>query len=293
MKMELLQLRYFYESAKCESFALTAKKYLVPTSSVSAAVKRLEKELGVNLFDRTSNRIRLNEKGYSFYGMLEEVFEKMDKTIAAITQNQQQNAFIKILIKACRNWITELIIQYKEQFPYVRFEISHDALSSNYENFDIIIDEQTNHYIGRESFLLSAEQIFVKAAKNSPLVGQPLTFGQLKDASFIVTQKGSRMWQRLEKAATQSGFLPKVSIESNDRQCMLKYVESGMGLMLGSKRALHSESEKNIAALNITDFNEIQSIYVYYRMADEKDISLESFLSFLKIKGQEAFLQDE
>jgi hypothetical protein len=48
--MEFLQLRYFYENAKNKSFALTAKKHMVPTSSVSAAIKRLETELGTKLY---------------------------------------------------------------------------------------------------------------------------------------------------------------------------------------------------------------------------------------------------
>ena len=61
--MELLQLRYFYESAKNENFSKTASMFLVPTTSVSAAIKRLETELGCKLFDRTANRIRLNSNG--------------------------------------------------------------------------------------------------------------------------------------------------------------------------------------------------------------------------------------
>ena len=40
--MELLQLRYFMESAQRGSFAATAEQYLVPATSVSAAVRRLE-----------------------------------------------------------------------------------------------------------------------------------------------------------------------------------------------------------------------------------------------------------
>ena len=43
--MELLQLRYFFESAKTENFSKTAQKFQVPTTSVSASVKRLEKEM--------------------------------------------------------------------------------------------------------------------------------------------------------------------------------------------------------------------------------------------------------
>ncbi len=37
--MELLQLKYFVESAETENFSITAKKNFVPTSSVSISIK--------------------------------------------------------------------------------------------------------------------------------------------------------------------------------------------------------------------------------------------------------------
>ena len=43
--MEILQLRYFFESAKNESFTKTAEKFMVPPSSVSASVRLLENSL--------------------------------------------------------------------------------------------------------------------------------------------------------------------------------------------------------------------------------------------------------
>ena len=61
--MELLQLKYFSHAAKTENFSRTAEKYIVPTSCVSASIKKLEQEIGVKLFDRSSNRIKLNEYG--------------------------------------------------------------------------------------------------------------------------------------------------------------------------------------------------------------------------------------
>ena len=61
--MEILQLKYFLDSAEHGSFSLTAKKYMVPTTSVSASVRRLEEELGYKLFDRHANKITLNENG--------------------------------------------------------------------------------------------------------------------------------------------------------------------------------------------------------------------------------------
>ena len=77
--MEMLQLRYFFESAKCESFAKTAEKYVVPTTSVSAAVKRLEKELGCELFERLPNRILLNEDGHRLLQSLYIVFGELEE----------------------------------------------------------------------------------------------------------------------------------------------------------------------------------------------------------------------
>ena len=61
--MDLLQLKYFYESAQSGSFSKTAQKHMVPLSSVSASIRRLEKELNCALFDRFPNYIVLNENG--------------------------------------------------------------------------------------------------------------------------------------------------------------------------------------------------------------------------------------
>ena len=49
--MELLQLKYFKDAALTENFSHTAKNFYVPQSAVSQSIKRLETELGVELFN--------------------------------------------------------------------------------------------------------------------------------------------------------------------------------------------------------------------------------------------------
>ena len=65
--MELLQLKYFCDAAQTENFSKTAEKFMVPVSSVSQSIKRLETELGNPLFARTKNRIQLNSTGKEFF----------------------------------------------------------------------------------------------------------------------------------------------------------------------------------------------------------------------------------
>jgi len=64
--MELLQLKYFCDAAETQNYSKTAKKFYVPTSNISQSVKRLERELGVELFEHRANRIVLAESGKRF-----------------------------------------------------------------------------------------------------------------------------------------------------------------------------------------------------------------------------------
>ena len=100
--MELLQLRYFYESAKTENFTHTAQKFQVPTTSVSASVKRLEKELGCRLFDRVANKIVLNANGRLMQQKLCTIFRELDGVTQAISEVTDIPREIKLLVRGMR-----------------------------------------------------------------------------------------------------------------------------------------------------------------------------------------------
>ena len=205
MKMEFLQLRYFYESAKSENLAKTAEKFMVPASSVSASIKRLEKELGVELFDRSANRIRLNEQGHLLVESLGELFEKLDTSVAKITASENKPKEICILVKARRKWIAELIIEYKQAHPDIPFRIFNDIRVEDPDFFDLIIDDQSGSYEQMSRFLLSTEEICVKSSLDNPLVGQTLSFRQLRNQSFVMPRKDIAIRKLLEETGKRHG----------------------------------------------------------------------------------------
>ena len=286
MKMEFLQLRYFYESAKSENLAKTAEKFMVPASSVSASIKRLEKELGVELFDRSANRIRLNEHGHLLAESLGELLEKLDTSVAKITASENKPKEICILVKARRKWITELIIEYKQAHPDIPFRIFNDIRVEDPDFFDLIIDDQSGSYEQMSRFLLSAEEICVKSSLDNPLVGQTLSFRQLRNQSFVMPRKDIAIRKLLEETGKRHGFEPNVEIECNDSYCLSRYVKAGMGLTLGSRRALQGELEQGMVALDVTDFTEAQLVYVYHRKFSSANTSLQEFCSFLFQKSR-------
>lgn len=263
--MNLRQLRYFYDVAKTENIAKVAESHMVPASSVSVAIKHLEKELGATLFDRSSNKIKLNERGKLFAAELGESFYRMEAVTQQITEKQSAPPQIKVLIRARPKWITELIAQFKTENPKTSFIISNDYTITDIDHFDVIIDEDGKQYEGWQRFLLSSEIICVKAASTNPLVGKALAFQDLKDQVFVLPSVGNGMRNLYERICHREGIQPNVTIECNDRQCLQYYVQANMGLTLGAYRALEDHTQDNIAPLNVTDFNETQSVYVFYR----------------------------
>ena len=80
--MELLQLKYFKDAAELENFSKAAKKNMVPQPSISYAIKKLEDELGVLLFDRNGRKIFLNENGEYVYQKVSSILNTVDECSA-------------------------------------------------------------------------------------------------------------------------------------------------------------------------------------------------------------------
>ena len=89
MFVHLTQLEYFRAVVKNGSISAAADSLFVSQSAVSKQIGMLEKELGVQLFDRGFRQIRLTESGQLIYDCLnrctEDFLNSMD--IARTIQN--------------------------------------------------------------------------------------------------------------------------------------------------------------------------------------------------------------
>jgi len=280
--MEILQLRYFFESAKNESFAKTAQKYRVPLSSVSASVKRLETELGCSLFDRQSNRIVLNENGKKLQNSLCMIFDELSSVTQNLSPAQAETKEIKISVRALRNEITDHIIEYAALHPQVTFKTFFDFGKTDFENDDIIIGDDPEKYPGYDYFEFSSKRILLVAAKDSPLCGQKLYIKQLWNQPFISMGEHTSTHKMLLTACKNEGFTPNFVVHTNDLQCWNKYIQAGIGIGIGRYNPA-GPPNPNIQYLDVVDFIARQTIYVFYKKQSAHG-NIKSFLDFLRSK---------
>ena len=261
--MEMLQLRYFYDSAKSENFTLTAQKYDVPTTSVSAAIRRLEQELGCKLFDRSYNRIALNANGKRFQQALCIAFSEIDRAVNEISTHHIDRREIKLLVRGMRRRVTDRLSRFSALHPQISFQLFFSEIPG--ENYDIIIDDSKGAYDSYEKHRLYSMGLHLKCASTDPLCQKPLTLGELRDRVFVSMEPESNMHRILTNACARVGFQPKISAFCNDIECYEKLIATGMGIGIGRE---DSFSDSGISDLQVTDFKEHYTVYLYYRQSD-------------------------
>lgn len=278
--MEMLQLRYFYESAKTENFTRTAQSFGVPTTSVSASVKRLEKELGCELFDRVANRITLNANGKLLQQTLCSVLSDLDGVTAELNAHNEDAREIKLLVRGMRRKITDLITEYSQKHAHVSFKTVFDYGETDFTDYTIIIDEDNDAYAEYERIELFRMRLRLKHAADSPLCEQKLSLRELCDRPFVLMDARSNMHKILTRACNRVGFSPNVAVLCNDIECYEKFIAAGMGIGIGRQDG----TAVGVRDLDVADFNEHYTVYAYYSKKDYYG-KVKSFVEFLKSKG--------
>ena len=278
--MEMLQLRYFYESARYESFSQTAKKYMVPVSSVSASVKRLEKEMGVELFSRTGNRILLTEKGKQFLSVVSNTLSQLDNGVTAVTADPSADGTLHILVHSLREMVMRRVLKFHRSYPSVSFKITLMDEPENYDNYDVIVDTSDEMLEGYDSVELHRTAMHIVAHESDPLCLRTVTLSQLKDRLFVTTNPKRGSFKIFTKICEQRGFTPNVFLECDDYSCWDMAILSGECLGISMSNMDHS-SKPNFQYLDVSDFHEHLVCNVYYKK-EKYEGNVKLFVDFIK-----------
>ena len=82
--MELSQIRYFIVAAQFQNLSKAAKILNITQPALSKSISKLEEEIGIRLFDRSSKKITLNESGKKFLDYSINSVQGLDDAVAAV-----------------------------------------------------------------------------------------------------------------------------------------------------------------------------------------------------------------
>lgn len=257
LSMEILQLIYFSHAAKTENFSHTAQHFSVPTSCISASIKKLENEMGVKLFDRTANRIKLNDYGRILLHALdqsEKLFKKAKTDICDL--NRTPFGEIKLLILTNRRKVTEVISAFRHKYPKITLNIQHQQQEdgSALTDYDIIVTDQSissDHF--EQQFWLS-EEIFLAVSKEKQSAKKTsVSTSELQNEKFISLNKGSSLRRCMDAFFEEKHISPEIVIECDDPNYIRTYLKMGLGVTFFPGISWKNQIGNDIRLMRIDD----------------------------------------
>ena len=229
--MEALQLEYFCHAARTQNFSHTAAAFSVPPSAVSQSIRRLEQELGVSLFDRKANRIRLNEDGAIFFRAVSESRSMLEDAKRTLADRQSElTGTVRLCVICNRQAVFDAVARFTAKHPKVSFILNHGPQKD--EEFDLLIGDRSPHgTFSGQPFIF--EPIALAVALQHPLAeAEHLSLSMLKEERFITTQEYGSLYRLTVEYCQKAGFAPRIAIRCDDPYYLRRYVELGLGVAL-------------------------------------------------------------
>jgi DNA-binding transcriptional LysR family regulator len=122
----LIELESVLAIARCGSFRAAALDLGMSTTAISNAVGKLERELAVRLFNRTTRSVSLTYAGRIFVAQIKPALEDIQKAMdTARSQQETPSGTLRInaFATAAREIMAPLVLSYLQRYPQVHIDI--------------------------------------------------------------------------------------------------------------------------------------------------------------------------
>ena len=238
--MEIYPLLYFVTIADTGNLTQAARQLLISPPALSNALKRLEQNLGVPLFDRTGRSLILNKFGEAYLPYARKILELSRQSSSLMQQMREETRNHLHVADMTYVFASHLISEFLEQHPNISLRRSYvdpaDAQSIDLEKtYDFAIGS-TNSMDRPDlcSICLREGQSIVaivhkshSLAARSAISLQELAFFPM--IAYAAGQPGRNMLERLFSAIQKQ---PSVVYEGNTPHAMVPALSRNLGVFI-------------------------------------------------------------
>ena len=273
------------------SVTKAAQKLMISQPSATAALKDIENELGVPLFDRLGRKLYLNEAGKKFqdYALrIHNLEESMEQTFHEWKSHESIHMGASLTIGG--RYLVPYIQKYKTDHPDVMVQsVVEPSLNLEQKILKNIIDFAiveipVVHPLLKEIPFLEEELVAIE-----PLAWpfQSMKMEELMQQPLLLRNRGSGTRDIIDEVFKEHQFFVQPVMESFSEMAIINGVEAGMAIsILPYSVAAEAIRQKKVRMLSLTDVHFPQRFCVVYHK--EKVLS-ENMLDFIQLVTGSAF----
>ncbi len=281
--MNFHQIKYLLALAETNNFSRAAERVHVTQSTLSSAIRKLEDELQILLFDRTTKGVHITREGEKFLSHARVIFSEMNKISEELgTSHEADILKIGLLKTLPMDIIATAIQQYREKYPAVILEVNDDdderiRKKLERELLSACITTITNDNYSFNSELLFEEELMIAISKDNPLAKKKsLDLTVLNNKPFIERINCDR-WDDMHCKFEQMNIHPRSVFWAEGDLPVLSMVGVGMGLSIMPPRP----NSNGVVFIPIKGEKVIRKIGLIWKKDHETPL-LDDFCHFIK-----------
>jgi DNA-binding transcriptional LysR family regulator len=294
--LDLRQLRYFVTVAELQHVGLAAERLHISQSPLSRQIIQLEEQLGVQLFERARQRIKLSAAGHAFLqeaiGLLAQA-ERLEKQAQRLARGDVGTLAIGYVEGAIHNGVLPQALQaLREPRPDARIELRALRSGAQLEalmrrEIDLCLmysaapaDDAAlaSLHLARESLLLAVPASDALAARSRVVAAD------LDRKSWIAAPRplNPEARDRFVHACEQAGFSPDIHMEASTPATALSLVAAGMGYSMVQSSMRSASISAGLKFFELPWFPLEVNVHAVWRRADPSPLLCE-LLAILRL----------
>lgn len=251
MRYTLRQLEVFLATAHFENVTKAAESLAMSQSAASGALKDLESQFDVQLFDRIGKRLQVNELGRLIRPRAEALLDQAQELERELVLHREVGALKLGATLTIGNYLAvNLMAAYMRTSPgaQVSLQVANTAsIAQQVLNFDIdvgLVEGELNHPDLEVSHWRD-DELVVFCAADDPLASRArLSDQDLLEADWILRETGSGTRQGFDRA--MHGLLSRqtIKLELQHTEAIKGAVAEGLGISCLSRIALEESFQQ-------------------------------------------------
>ena len=237
--MELRQLEYFQMASRLRNITRAAERLRVSQPNITVAIKKLEAELGIQLFDRSQKQLALTPEGAVFLNRIELALRNIQDAVLEVNDYKQlQKGTIKIGIPPMMGayLFPKIFSSFQKKYSHLDIYLHEEGSMSIREqlerdelDFGIVIISGAAPSL--QLLPMAKSQVVGCVPANSPLASKKsISLNDLRTSHLIMLKDGSYLRNLVQRMLKDAGIKPDIVLESNQVETIKGLIASGVGM---------------------------------------------------------------
>lgn len=220
--MELSQLRYFITVAQLQHLTKAAEALNISQPALSKSISRLEDELGMSLFDRSPNRIILNDNGMLYLSYVNQALNMLDSGKTALQSRQEPLGGSVSIMTSCSGILQPAVRQFLTEYPgiqYQQYRYTSSLIAEQLEagSADFAVSTTPLSSVKFSWTPLVKDELYILTSPDHPFRNREyVTMEDLRQEKLIVSNNLLTIHDIVVEGFARYGISPQIAYELNN-----------------------------------------------------------------------------